>query len=191
MHTDICFKNLSLNIHRPSVTIFQQTQVENSENLIAWTVIQQCQYRWNHPFCIEWGYSYQLADPHGNYSAAMPLPPRHLPETENQGLRISCHTEQVFFTKTAGSKYTHVVLIKNGRMIARQPLAFNTPVAFLLSETFYLCADLRVREGAVIHTHNINASLTPFRITGQKKLNIVMCGGQPGTESTPLSFQFL
>ncbi|KDM89646.1 hypothetical protein [Photobacterium galatheae] len=190
MHTDICFTNLSLNIHRPSVTIFQRTQVETSENLIAWKVIQHCPYRWHHPFCIEWEYSYQLADHDGNYSAVTPLPPRHRSETENQGLRISYAADQVVFTKTAASKYAEVVLLKNGRMIARQPFFPPAQTTFRLSETYYLCADLRVEEGAVIHSHNINASLTPFRVTGQERLNIIMTGGQPGIESTPICFQF-
>ncbi|QUJ70491.1 hypothetical protein KDD30_20580 (plasmid) [Photobacterium sp. GJ3] len=131
-----------------------------------------------------------MADNDGNFSPATDLPSRHITQYVHRELLIEYLGDQVVITKTAYSKYCKIQLLNKGVVIATQPLHLHTPTVFVLSDKFYLCADTKVTAGHRIHSIHLNASLTPFRISGIQKLNIVMRGGQPGPTSTPLHFLF-
>ncbi|MEL6117731.1 hypothetical protein P0Y67_21255 [Photobacterium sp. SP02] len=189
MQTDICFRNLSLNTHLPSVTIFQRNHLNNNTRCIAWKVIPHCQYRWSHPFTIETNYSYRLCDNHGNYSVARNLSLEKLPYHDEHGLLITQDTNIISVRTTTDNKYTGIQLLKNNRVIAGHALSIHCHTSFQLTDTFYIAADLRTSQGKLIHPINMNMSLTGFDIHHKTSIDITMTGGQPGAESSPLTFQ--
>ncbi|NAW65309.1 hypothetical protein [Photobacterium halotolerans] len=189
MQTDISFRNLSLNTHLPSVTIFQRNHLNNSTRCIAWKVITHCQYKWSHPFRIETSYSYRLCDSHGNYSTARNLSLEKLPHHDEHGLLITRDTNIISVRKTTDNKYTGIQLLKNNRVIANNALSNDFHTSFQLTDTFYIAADLRTSQGMLIHPINMNMSLTGFDIHDKTRIDITMTGGQPGAESSPLTFQ--
>ncbi|KKC99678.1 hypothetical protein [Photobacterium halotolerans] len=191
MQTDICFRNLSLNTHLPSVTIFQKNHLDEEARSIAWKVIPHCQYRWRHPFSIERKYSYRLCDDQGNYSIVRDLFPEKLPHHDEQGLLITQDTNIICVRKTINNKYTGIQLLKNNRIIAGHPLSTHCHTSFRLTDEFYIAADLRTSQGKRIHPININMSLARFDIYNKTRIDITMTGGQPGAESSPLTFQIV
>ncbi|MBD8511147.1 hypothetical protein L6J37_14230 [Photobacterium sp. WH77] len=189
MQTDICFRNLSLNTHLPSVTIFQHNHLDEETRCIAWKVIPYCQFRWRHPFRVETSYSYRLCDNHGNYSVARNVSLEKLPHHDEHGLLITQDSNILSAMKTTDNKYTGIQLLKNNRVIANNALSNGFQTSFLLSDKFFIAADLRTSQGNLIHPINMNVSLTSFDIHDKTSIDITMTGGQPGAESSPLTFQ--
>ncbi|WP_120513073.1 hypothetical protein [Photobacterium salinisoli] len=188
MQTDICFRNLSLNTHLPSVTLFQRNHIDGNEKCIAWKVIPHCQYRWRHPFRIERNYSYRLCDDHGNYSIIRNLSLENFSRHDEYGLLITQDNNIISIRKTTENKYTGIQLLKNSRVIANSTLSNDFHTSFLLTEKFYIAADLRTSQGKLINPININMSLSDFDIQGKTHIDITMTGGQPGAASSPLRF---
>jgi len=183
MFTDISFTNMSLNIHRPSVTLFQKNISGSANQLFAWKVIQHCHYQWTHPFRIDWAYEYQLFDNYGNFS-----PIGSLSSINNYDICIDNKSNCVTFTKTKKNKIIGVNLLKNKRIIAAQKFECNHQVTFDLSTNIYICADLRAKQGELIHPDNLNVSLKKLDIYKREKVSLMMKGGQPGALSEPLTF---
>jgi len=188
MFTDFCFTNMSPNIHRPSVTLFQRNLFGNIHQMIAWKVIQNCHYQWTHPFQIDWAYEYQLFDAYGNVSSISPLPPDNKLRMYNDDISIKCHCDHVLFKKSRTNKIIGINLLKNRRIIATQKIGVNKQAKFELSKTLYICADLRTEEGGVIHPGNLNISLRKLDIDKKHDITLMMQGGQPGAFSKPLKF---
>lgn len=188
MFTDISFTNMSLNIHRPNVTLFQKDISGNTNQLFAWKVIQHCHYQWTHPFRIDWAYEYQLFDNYGNFSPIGSLSSINKLDINNYGIRIDNQPNDITFTKTIKNKIMGINLLKNKRIIAAQKFEHNHQVTFSLSTKIYICADLRAKQGDIIHPDNLNISLKELDIYKKEKIRLMMKGGQPGALSEPLSF---
>lgn len=188
MYTDITFKNCSLNPHLPEVTLYQKLDQSEQSGLIAWKVIKNCQFQWTKPLRIYWDYSYQFFDGYGNFS---PLFSTNTINAQYNDISISLDFDQrsISFKKIKDSEINGVCLLKNKQIIGSQ--SFNSAtgvICFSLSNSFMICADLRVKEQAIINPININQSLKSFDITSLQKLNILMLGGQPGPYSKALHF---
>ena len=188
MFTDICFTNMSTNNHQPRVTLFQRNLFGNINQMLAWKVINNCNYQWTHPFRINWAYEYQLFDAYGNVSAINSLSANNKPDMGNGGIAIDYQLDHVIFQKTMENKVEGINLIKNKRIIAAQKIDSNNQIKFELSTTVYICADLRAQQGELIHPNDLNVSLNKLDISENKKVNLIMQGGQPGELSKPLEF---
>ncbi len=188
MFTDICFTNMSPNIHLPSVTLFQRNLFGKNNQLLAWKVIRNCHYQWTHPFRIDWAYEYQLFDAYGNLSPINSLSSNNKSEIADYGISINHQPDHVIFKKRFENKIEGINLLKNKRIIASHILTLNHQIKFNLSTKIFICADLRAIEGGVIHSDNLNISLAKLDIYKKKKISLIMQGGQSGPLSKPLKF---
>ena len=140
MYTEVNFCNLSQTYIKPEITLFQKTQENNTEKLYAWKVIKNCGHLWNHPFRIDWGYSYQFFDRHGNYSPIVALEKQSYQLSQYYEIGInfsSAQSSQVNFYKKVNNKIIGVNLLKNNRVIARKEIGNGQPLSFTRSGNHY------------------------------------------------------
>lgn len=183
MYTDIIFRNMSLNVHKPDVTIFQDFKLED---ITAWKVIKSCNYLWYHPFRVNWGYSYRFFDSYGNYSQTVPIEKREQ-RSYDICIEFDISNNTIAFTKEVNGKYIGVQLLKNDLQIAKS-LFIDGTLHFELSNNFFICADVHALESGKINKANRNKSECQFDTTGFKKMEVLMLGGEAGKYSTPIKF---
>lgn len=191
MVVDVLFSNLAFYKSVPEITLFQRLSPENNGKLVAWKVIKQCSYQRTRQFPIARSYSYQFFDYFGNFTPQIPLISGVKTVADRFNIIVDASlskTDQVFFSKTLDHNICGINLLKNNQLVASQRFYNDNQIAFILSDRFYVCADVRVDEGGFINPLNLNVSLNQFMLNVDPSKKIVMKGGGFGGQAKRFEF---
>ncbi len=159
-------------------------------------MIENCGQGWSHPFTYPYAVSVGVSDSNGNFSP-------QLAAEEGQMFKVTLTPsgDQLSFEGPASDPRS--VQIVNGLergainaivFRAGKPYATATSLApqqnavFQFRPTLWIGAVSQVREGDVLNSAIVSSVNTEISLLGIASADIVMTGGGPGPNSTPLRF---
>jgi hypothetical protein len=191
------FINQSNETNNSDVVIFQRNVATDFDALaVAWQVIQNCGQGDNHPFVYPAASTVGASDSYGNYTPQLPA--------QNGQLFAMTQTasgDQLALAGAASSPVELQVLnsLQRGAINANvykanKVLALKTSVApqqkavFQFKPAIWIGVASEVVEGQVMNSAIISNINTEISLLGIARADIVMTGGGPGPNSTPIQF---
>jgi hypothetical protein len=183
---------------RTTILLFQQNvALANGSPVIAWKVIRNCGYCCNHPFDYDKQLSISIGDCYGNYSprklvnggdvfAVVPAPSgRRLVAIENRAAQRDVHVRNDL---PRGAIDVNVfrgvdLLWRRTSLVPQQETVFRFEPTLWIGE-----APDAVR-GEQVSPAVVGTVLTQLPLFGVTSADIVMTGGEPGPDSTPIAFK--
>lgn len=198
MLTRLNFVSRSTASFRTSVLLFQQNvALVNDSPVIAWKSIRNCGYYCNHPFDYDDQLSVSISDCFGNYTprklvnagdvlAAVPAPSgRRLVTIENRTARRDVHVRNDL---PRGAINVHVFRGADP-LWRRTSLVPQQETVFRFEPTLWIGEAPGVVQGEPLSPAFVGTVLTQLPLFGVASADIVMSGGEPGPDSTPIAFK--
>jgi hypothetical protein len=192
------FINHSNDLNNSEIVIFQKnaTALATHETAVAWRVIRNCGAGDNHPFIYPMATSVAAADSWGNYTPQMNANPGDLFEMirSSSGDTLQYKgadgsTEEIGLLNNLDSGAISANIYKDGKLLATKTgIAPGQQTAFLLRPTIFIGAASEVEEGAIVNNAIVSSVNTEISLLGLSSADIVMTGGGPGPNATPLRF---
>lgn len=197
MDIQLNFVNHSNDTNDSTVVLFQKNIAIGFDELaVAWKVIEHCGRGDHHRFEFPMGLQVGASDSHGTRT---PL----LDASEGQMYEVVETPSGHMLVAAGRASFVHEIQVRNGltrgaidAIIYRSgnPLAVKTSVApmqkavFAFNPTLWIGVAYEVRQGEIISSATVSSINTELSLLGIASADIVMTGGGPGANATPLSF---
>lgn len=191
------FLNLSHDVNHPRVFLFQRNYaMTREEEVIPWKVIERCGFGWFHPFTFSTAASVVVHDGNGVYtpvlSAERALCLRVWRDlTGRLAVEVLPSESLTRIDVTNGTRRgaLQACVLRDGRLLALQDAILPGQVAsFDLRASIVAGADCSVVEGEKLPMTSAAEFYDELDLNGVASADLVMNGGGPGADSTPLRF---
>lgn len=197
MDIQLNFINNSNDQNNSEIVIFQKNVATNFDELaVAWQVIKYCGPGDNHPFTFPTSMQVGASDSYGNYTP-------QLDAQHGQQFQMALTTSGdrlVPAGSATSAKEVHVLnnlpkgainasIYKAGKLLAiKTSVAPQQKAVFEFKPTLWIGVASQIVQGQVMNSAIISNINTELSLLGIASADIVMTGGGPGANATPLAF---
>lgn len=191
------FVNKSNDVNNSRVVIFQkQVNPDFNEEVIAWTVIQNCGQGMHHPFNYYVGVQLSVSDSYGNYTPTINASPGQLfiiEETPTGEILTytgpASNPDEIQVLNAMPKGAFNANCYRSGKLLAQnRNLVPQQEAIFEFLPKIYIGVLSEVVEGQVLNSAVVSQVNTELSLFGIKSADIVMRGGGTGKEATPFTF---
>jgi hypothetical protein len=197
MDIKLNFINRSNDLNNSQIVIFQKNvATEFDELAVAWKVIQNCGSGDNHPFVFPMTMKVGASDSYGNYMQQWDAQngQMFMVELTEAGDQLmpagpSSSSKQVQVLNSLPKGAINASIYKDGNLLAiKTSIAPRQKAAFEFKPTLWIGAASQIVQGQVMNSAIISNINTELSLLGIASADIVMTGGGPGANATPLVF---
>ncbi|HEY5720744.1 MAG TPA: hypothetical protein VIT45_00325 [Allosphingosinicella sp.] len=199
MDIQLNFINQSNDANNSQIVIFQKNVATGyyDDSAVAWKVIQQCGPGDNHPFVYPATMQVTTSDSFGNYEPRLDAQPGDAfqvaltgsDETLGKASAPANNPTEMQVLNNLPRDAINAHIYRDGMLLAsRTSLAPGQMAAFKFKPTIWIGAVSQVVQGQVMNSAIVEQVNTEFSLLGIASADIVMTGGGPGENSTPLQF---
>lgn len=197
MDIQLNFINNSNDQSNSEVVIFQKNVATGYEALpVAWTVIRNCGIGENHPFNYPATMQVAVGDSDGNYSPKLEAQPgqQFAATLTGSGNDImlkgaASHPTDVQVVNMLSQGAISANIYRDGRRVATKTgVAPGQMAAFAFEPTLWIGVASQVEQGQIMNSAIVDQVKTELSLLGIAGADIVMTGGGPGQNSTPITF---
>ncbi|MFL6845052.1 MAG: hypothetical protein ACJ8ER_09255 [Allosphingosinicella sp.] len=197
MDTQLNFINRSHDQANSEIVIFSKNVATGFNDLhVAWIVIQNCGVEEHHPFTYPTTTQVAVGDAWGNYSPQLDAQPgdKFAIMSTSSGdtlvpMGVANPPTEIQIENGLQQGTISANCYKDGRLLAtKTSVAPGQVAAFEFQPTIWIGAASQVTQGKIMNSAIVDAVNTELSLLGIASADIVMTGGGPGQDSTPLTF---
>ena len=197
MDVKLNFINHSNDANNSQIVIFQKNVAADfDDHVVAWKVIQNCGQGENHPFVYPMTTQVAASDNWGNYTPRLTAEPGQLfsMRLTASGDHLApagagASTREIQLSNELAKGAINANIFKAGKLLAiKTSIAPGQKAVFEFKPTLFIGVVSEVEEGSVLNAAILSSVNTELSLLGIASADIVMTGGGPGADSTPLQF---
>jgi hypothetical protein len=191
------FINKSNDVSNSRIVIFQKNITDfDSNEVVAWTVIQNCGPMENHPFTFPMIMQVSAGDSYGNYSPQLDANPGDLfamsLTSSGDMLQLAGQAtspEEIQLSNNLNMGAISANIYRDGKLLATKTgIAPGQKATFQFKPIIYIGVASEIEEGDVMNSAILSDINTEINLLGIASADIVMTGGGAGPTSTPFEF---
>jgi hypothetical protein len=191
------FINKSNDVSNSRIVIFQKNITDfDSNEVVAWTVIQNCGPMENHPFTFPMIMQVSAGDSYGNYSPQLDANPGDLfamsLTSSGDMLQLAGQAtspEEIQLSNNLNMGAISANIYRDGKLLATKTgIAPGQKATFQFKPIIYIGVASEIEEGDVMNSAILSNINTEINLLGIASADIVMTGGGAGPTSTPFEF---
>ncbi len=192
------FIDRSNDCNNSDIILYQKNVATDYDSLsVAWKVIRNCGVGCNHPFTYPMTMEVATSDSWGNYTPRLTASNGNLyhvtqvPSGNELSLKgPGTSTKEVQVQNDLGRGAISAGIYKDNRLLAiKTAIAPAQKAVFQFKPTLFAGVASQIEQGEVMDSAIMTAVNTELSLLGVAGADIVLCGGGPGSDSSPFQFK--